>query len=174
DKYAPRYPWLPDLPSPPLSAQGATVAQGGGASLNQRVGQPDAPTAPVRAPEADRLRCAADSDEAGHRSDLKSATWRHSGGSRRCCSYFSTRVKRAEHGAERAGSVRAAPACQRRVFVTTEGDRISEMAVRGTDRQRRPSMNFRPATSGGADRSMWRSASSSAWRHRRCSPWPAR
>src|SRR5215467_10491285 len=41
--------------------------------------------------------------EAGHRSDLKSATWRHSGGSRRCCSYFSIRVKRAKHGAERAG-----------------------------------------------------------------------
>src|SRR5437016_4422248 len=62
------------------------------------------------------------------------------------------------------------PACQRRVFVTTEGDPISEMAARGTDRQRRPSMNYRPATSGGADRTMWRSASSSAWRHRRCSP----
>jgi hypothetical protein len=46
----------------------------------------------------------ADSDEAGHRSDLKSATWRHSGGSRRCCSCFSTWVKRAKHGAERAGS----------------------------------------------------------------------
>src|SRR5262245_42570782 len=42
--------------------------------------------------------------EAGHRSDLKSATWRHSGGSRRCCSCFSTWVKRAKHGAERAGS----------------------------------------------------------------------
>src|SRR5215468_8161803 len=36
-------------------------------------------------------------------------------------------------------------ACQRRVFVTTEGDRISEMAV-GADRQRRPSMNYRPPT----------------------------
>ena len=54
----------------------------------------------------------ADSDEAGHAfqieaghpfrfeagqcSDLKSATWRHSGGSRRCCSCFSIWVKRAE------------------------------------------------------------------------------
>src|SRR5215470_17069671 len=42
--------------------------------------------------------------EAGHRSDLKWATWRHSGGSRRCCSCFSIWVKRAKHGAERAGS----------------------------------------------------------------------
>ena len=42
--------------------------------------------------------------EAGHRSDLKSATWQHSGGSRRCCSCFSTWVKRGKHGAERAGS----------------------------------------------------------------------
>jgi hypothetical protein len=51
----------------------------------------------------------ADSDEAGHpfrfeadhRSDLKSATWRHSGGSRRCCSCFLVWVKSAKHGVER-------------------------------------------------------------------------
>ena len=93
--------------------------------LNQRVGQPDDPTAPVRAPEADRLRCL-----------LETRGW-----------FFKT---------DRLAS----GGCSSRPKVT----RFSEMAARGTDRQRRPSMNYRPATSGGADRSMWRSASSSAWR----------
>jgi hypothetical protein len=49
------------------------------------------------------------------RSDLKPATRRHSGGSRRCCSFFSTWVKRANHRAERAGSsgmVRGRPGSQ--------------------------------------------------------------
>jgi hypothetical protein len=75
--------------------------------------------------------------------------------------------------------------------VTTEGDLISEMAARGIDRRRRPSMNYLPATNAlhtydvprdcdgadraGGDRVILGVAAQTllAYGHARSRPWPA-